>query len=301
MDELGSILREAREAKGYTLEEAQATTKISIRYLRALEDGQYELLPTPVHARGFLRNYARFLALDPEPLLARYETNRNGHHAQGRGNGAATSSEQHYPPRTEQPFFDPVNMDLDGSSRRGPESTLRIVVIIALLLAIALAASRFVPLLLGRGDGQDTLTQTIEELLENRQAADITPVPTEQLLDPSVTPLPINPTGRNNPGALPTAALPTPTRPPLPATMDVIRLRLDIAERTWVRVTVDGEVVLEGQYTMEDGPFQWEAQESATLLTGNGAGVFVTINDIELGRLAGRGEVWEETWTTTGN
>jgi len=301
MDELGSILREAREAKGYTLEEAQATTKISVRYLRALEEGQYELLPTPVHARGFLRNYARFLALDPEPLLARYETNRNGHHGHTRGNGAPLSPDHPLPPRTEQPFFDPVNMDLDGSSRKGPESTLRIVVIIALLLAIALAASRFVPLLLGRGDGQETLTQTIESLLENRQAAEFTPAPTEQLLDPSVTPLPINPTGRNNPGALPTAAVSTPTRPPLPATMDIIRLRLDITERTWVRVTVDGEVVLEGQYTSVDGPFQWEAQEEATLLTGNGAGVFVTINDVELGRLAGRGEVWEETWRTTGN
>jgi cytoskeletal protein RodZ len=301
MDELGSILREAREAKGYTLEEAQATTKISIRYLRALEEGQYELLPTPVHIRGFLRNYARFLALDPEPLLARYESYRNGHRGHARGNGALISPDQPLPPRTEQPFFDPVNMDLDGSSRKGPESTLRIVVIIALLLAIALAASRFVPLLLGRGDGQETLTQTIETLLENRQAAEFTPAPTEQLLDPSVTPLPINPTSRNNPSALPTAALPTPTRPPLPATMDIIRLRLDITERTWVRVTVDGEVVLEGQFTVEDGPFQWEAQEAATLLTGNGAGVFVTINDIELGRLAGRGEVWEETWNTTGN
>lgn len=301
MDELGSILREAREAKGYSLAEAQETTKINIRYLRALEEGQYDALPTPVHVRGFLRNYARFLSLDPAPLLSRYEANRNGRQMPVRTNGATISPETPLEPHTEQPFFNPVNMDIEGSGKRGPESTLRIVIIIALLLAIALAASRFVPLLLGRGDGQETLTQTSETLLENRENALQTPAPTEELLDPDVTPRAINPTSRNNPGALPTAALPTPTRPPLPATMEVIQLRLDITERTWLRVTVDGEVVLEGQYTATDGPFQWEAQQEVALRTGNGAGVFVTINGIELGRLAGRGEVWEESWRTTGN
>ena len=61
MDEIGHILREARENKGLTLEDVQAKIRINTRYLAALENGQYSALPTPVHARGFLRNYARFL------------------------------------------------------------------------------------------------------------------------------------------------------------------------------------------------------------------------------------------------
>ncbi|HFE67522.1 MAG TPA: helix-turn-helix domain-containing protein, partial [Chloroflexi bacterium] len=73
MDELGHILREARETKGLTLAEVQEETRISPRYLEALESGEYDLLPTQTHVRGFLRNYARFLGLDPEPLLERYE------------------------------------------------------------------------------------------------------------------------------------------------------------------------------------------------------------------------------------
>ena len=56
MDEIGHILREARENKGLSLEEAQAKTRISVRYLTALENGQYSALPTAVHVRGFLRN-----------------------------------------------------------------------------------------------------------------------------------------------------------------------------------------------------------------------------------------------------
>jgi hypothetical protein len=87
----------------------------------------------------------------------------------------------------------------------------------------------------------------------------------------------------------------------LPATLDVIRLRLDITERTWMRVTVDDEMVFEGMARRGDEPYQWEAQQSVTLLTGNANGILVSINEIELGKLGGRGEVVEETWNTTGS
>ncbi len=305
MDELGSILREAREAKGLTVEEAQERTRISGKYLQALEEGKYEALPTAVHVRGFLRNYARFLSLDPQPLLERYETSRQNHHGGmfRSGNGSSPAAPLH--PRHDQPFFDPVNLDLSGQTSSGPESTLRLVIIVALLIAITLAASRFVPLALGRGDGQETLTETIQGLLarDAEPEAEMEMEPAgdtdEEMLPGDVTPRPIIPTERNNPGALPTPAPPTPTRPNLPATMEMIQLRLDITERTWIRVTIDGEVLMEGQAKEGDGPFEWQAQQEATLLTGNAAGVYVTINGVELGRLAGRGEVWEETWQTT--
>lgn len=60
IDELGHILREARETKGFTLREVQDKTRINSRFLEALELGDFDRLPTPTHARGFLRNYARF-------------------------------------------------------------------------------------------------------------------------------------------------------------------------------------------------------------------------------------------------
>ena len=77
LDELGTLLREAREARGVTLADAQEATKINSRYLEALEDGRYDALPSEVHVKGYLRNYARYLRLDPKPLLDRYELNRN--------------------------------------------------------------------------------------------------------------------------------------------------------------------------------------------------------------------------------
>jgi formylglycine-generating enzyme required for sulfatase activity len=88
------------------------------------------------------------------------------------------------------------------------------------------------------------------------------------------------------------------TRLALPSSLDEIRLKLDVLERTWIEVTIDGDVVFSGNARVND-TFEWTAQQEAKVSAGNAIGVFVTINDIELGRLGGRGEQHEEIWRTT--
>ena len=70
MSELGSLLVRAREARGLTLEDAERDTRISRRYLQALESEQFEVIPAPVYARGFLRSYSQYLGLDPQEMLS---------------------------------------------------------------------------------------------------------------------------------------------------------------------------------------------------------------------------------------
>jgi cytoskeletal protein RodZ len=122
MDELGHILREARDTKGLTLSEVQEQTRISQRYLEALEVGDYDLLPSPVHVRGFLRNYARFLNLDPEPLLERYEFGQSQRPRKKQPPQITNPVEPVAPPVStlpqEQIFFDPVNMEVDAGYQR---------------------------------------------------------------------------------------------------------------------------------------------------------------------------------------
>jgi cytoskeleton protein RodZ len=64
MFEIGSALREARERRGLSLSQVEADTKIRSRYIRALEDENFELLPGGTYAKGFLRAYADYLGLD---------------------------------------------------------------------------------------------------------------------------------------------------------------------------------------------------------------------------------------------
>lgn len=69
MGELGARLVRAREARGLTLEDAERDTRISRRYLQALESEQFEVIPAPVYARGFLRSYSQYLGLDAKTML----------------------------------------------------------------------------------------------------------------------------------------------------------------------------------------------------------------------------------------
>lgn len=69
---IGERLIEAREARGLTLEDAERDTRISQRYLQALEAETFNVIPAPVYARGFLRSYSQYLGLETAPLLARF-------------------------------------------------------------------------------------------------------------------------------------------------------------------------------------------------------------------------------------
>lgn len=72
MGTLGQYLREAREAMGIDLREAAQQTRISINYLKALEDEDFSKLPGEVFVRGFLKNYGRFLRLEESEVIKRY-------------------------------------------------------------------------------------------------------------------------------------------------------------------------------------------------------------------------------------
>lgn len=70
MSGIGRRLIEAREARGLTLEDVERDTRISRRYLQALEQEQFDVIPAPVYARGFLRSYSQYVGLDPQEMLA---------------------------------------------------------------------------------------------------------------------------------------------------------------------------------------------------------------------------------------
>lgn len=73
---LGEKLIRARKRNGADLRLVERETKVSFKYLSALEHGRYQDLPAPVYVRGFLTRYAQYLNTKPEPLLECYEVER---------------------------------------------------------------------------------------------------------------------------------------------------------------------------------------------------------------------------------
>jgi cytoskeleton protein RodZ len=72
MPEIGETLREARMRARIDVSEIEAKTKIRAKYLRALENEEWGLLPGPTFVKSFLRTYAQALGLDPKPLIEEY-------------------------------------------------------------------------------------------------------------------------------------------------------------------------------------------------------------------------------------
>ncbi|GAB6125588.1 helix-turn-helix domain-containing protein [Humidesulfovibrio idahonensis] len=76
--ELGGLLKSEREKHGLSVRDVMEATKISRRNLNALEGGEIKLLPHPVYLKGYVRNYARLVGLDAEPLVAVVEQQSDG-------------------------------------------------------------------------------------------------------------------------------------------------------------------------------------------------------------------------------
>src|SRR5881394_3346090 len=74
MFEIGNSLREARVRQGLEYPQIELATKIRAKYIRALEDEQFELLPTGTYIKGFLRSYAEFLGLDGQLYVDEYNS-----------------------------------------------------------------------------------------------------------------------------------------------------------------------------------------------------------------------------------
>jgi cytoskeletal protein RodZ len=72
MSEIGATLREARMRARIDVSEIEAQTKIRAKYLRALENEEWDLLPGPTFVRSFLRTYAQALELDDKALVDEY-------------------------------------------------------------------------------------------------------------------------------------------------------------------------------------------------------------------------------------
>lgn len=74
MTELGARLKEARTAKGYSIDDLQEITKIQKRYLSSIEEGNYATMPGAFYIRAFIKQYAEAVGLNGDELLEMYKS-----------------------------------------------------------------------------------------------------------------------------------------------------------------------------------------------------------------------------------
>ncbi|BBB93114.1 MAG TPA: DUF4115 domain-containing protein [Methylomusa anaerophila] len=76
MPTVGEILRSEREKKGFSIKDVEREISIRALYLNAIEEGNYSIIPGEVYLKGFIRNYANFLGLDVQQIMAVYRQSK---------------------------------------------------------------------------------------------------------------------------------------------------------------------------------------------------------------------------------
>jgi cytoskeletal protein RodZ len=284
---LGEWLRQRREELGISLEQAEADTRIRRTYLEALESEEFNALPDHVVGRGFLRNYASYLALDPKEASGRYTAL------------VAPPQPESLSVEGPTPFttgsFQPVPLH-KISGRRS-----RWVWIAGLVLVLAVAAS----LLLWWGYPRinawwaqqqaaaliKSATTMPRETAASLATATHTPTATTAAAGETVTAVGTvsltEPTPTLELTMTPTLA---PSPSPSPPVYTGIFLELVFTDTSWVQVTIDGVREFQGELEAETHR-SWYGEERIELRVGNAGAVLVTINGQSLGTLGQPGEV----------
>lgn len=269
METLGVWLHQAREAKGATLKEAEAATRIRARFLELLEAGDFAAFPGgEVQIRGFLRIYARYLGLSPEEALARYEAETRP--AAAVLLGVSPQAPSAAPLRSDIASVVPEPRVPPGPAATAtPRLNLERVMITLIVLIVLLVLIAAVAYFIGRQAGGEA-------------------VATETVPAQAVQPTAMAPT---------TPTIVTPTFPAIPE--GGVNLTLEAGEHVWVRVSVDGVVAFEGMLAPGETP-TWSGQEAIVVDTGNGDALLVTVNGQAQGKMCGRGQVCSRAWGPAG-
>jgi cytoskeletal protein RodZ len=103
---IGSVLKDERQRQGLDIHAIEDHTKIRGKYLRALENEDWHVLPGPAYVRGFLRAYAETLGLDADALVDEYRSRVEGEDSQPFGIAEAVLSKRRPLDARERPRFD---------------------------------------------------------------------------------------------------------------------------------------------------------------------------------------------------
>jgi len=311
--ELGNRLRAAREAKNLDYRDLTETTRLRPRFLEALERGDWEALPSPALARGFVGTYARALGLDAAGLIARHSDALPDRKSPF--SGIALKEERG---KRIKPSFLVIGLVLLGifgglflfwRVGGGPE--------------ISPESDSSVPSVAQR---ETTASEVETEQDIQKPETGVSDLPDEEKVArvPSVSESAteereprISEPDAMEPGGIPEefsgSETPVPeerAREPEAPSADVssqaavrvgqesddkaekmpLTLKAYVRERTWMRISLDGGEPREYIFSPGNEP-EWEAKQTFDLLIGNAGGLVLELNGKEIGALGASGQV----------
>ncbi len=264
--EIGRELRERRELLSLHLEEVERNTHVKAHYLDALERGAIDDLPSTVQTRGMLSNYATFLDLDVDAILLRF------------ADALQARYRERNPQKPVRKPGQPIVANLPPMRSFIAGDLIFGVGIVVLLVGFAIWGVSRVLTLQSQRAVEATAPSISEILLASPEVRSATGTPTERPIE-----------------AFPGQPTVTVVIPTLNENVNV-QVNLVAAERTYMRVTADGDVVFDGR-VLPGTAYPFEAVDQIEVLVGNGAAIRIVYNGRDLGLLGSFGQVVNNIYT----
>lgn len=274
--QIGADLRKRRETISLSVEDVEQFTRLRAHYIRALEEGRVEKLPSLVQGRGMLANYAAFLDLDVDELLSRFADALQARRLELMGPASPTRA---------------------GQPRRGnragrypgwrkfltPDLMIGGILFVLFFALVIWGAARVNNL---NADQIKATPPSISEVLLNSDA-----ILAEPTLAATLQPTQPASSGISSP-AQPTDTPALTVSDTLPAIASNAPLQLSIVagQRTWMQVNVDGSIIFQGR-TIPGNAYPFTGYDRIELVCGNGAALTAVFNERNLGQLGQFGEV----------
>jgi len=270
---LGQKIKQQRSALGLKLEDVEEYTHLRLRHLTAIEEGNFNTLPSPVQARGMITNYARFLDLDTESLLLEYA---EGVQAEFIEKTIGTQSIRKPTKKIEKKAL-PIKFILT------PDLMIGVGAILALVIFLAWSTSQII------AERQKELERDIPDisgiLLENTELTltEVFTPTSESSILPVASRTPELESSLQAPALNPTITLQA-------LSNDPIQINIVAYQRAFLKVVVDGKVEFEGR-VVPGNAYPFSGRTSIELLTGDASALEVFHNQNNIGMLGNTGEV----------
>lgn len=274
MAEIGATLRARRELISLTVDEVERHTHLRAVFVKALEEGAFDKLPSTVQTRGMISNYASFLDLDVDEILLRYA---DALQARRREKYAETPREKI---QTQViPSMPVLRTFIAGDLIFG-------VLMITVLAGLSIwGVGRII-----RTQEENAAQPTVPPLVD---VFGNTPEPTASLaLTFVAVDDPLIATSESG------AEL---TTPEVAASISTANVAVSVfaLERVFVRISVDGAIAFEGRMAPRETKV-FEAENQVVILTGDGSALRITYNGRDLGLMGGPGEVLSRVYLISG-
>lgn len=289
---LGELLRREREKKGLSYTQISQQTRLRPRFLEAIENEEWDLLPAPTLVKGFIKSYARVLKLDEERLLDLYREE----------SGAEDYARNFALPSTVRP-------------RKWPYVLVPLLVLIVaagayyawLMFSVGVKEIPETTRVITRGESPGKVSDTPEK----QRQIEVTPVMEKKILqepgpelgkDAGIEggeggeapkdlneqlPAPVVPGA--SPAEQPEEEVPVPAAVPETENLK-LHLKGRVKERTWLRIAIDDLKPKEYVFGPSDTP-EWRAEKGFQLLIGNAGGITLEFNGKILDNLGKQGQV----------